>query len=59
MDKKVNSIKEEFNSIIQKLTQEEKNLLQKIIKVERDKLYMSKPRGINDDIYKAVTEVIK
>jgi hypothetical protein len=59
VDKKVNSIKEEFNSIIQKLTQEEKNLLQKIIKVERDKLYMSKPRGINDDIYKAVTEVIK
>ncbi len=59
MDKKVNSIREQFNLIIEQLTQEEKNLLQKIIKAERDKLYMKNPRGINEDIYKAVMEVIK
>lgn len=59
MENKGDSIREKFNLIIQKLTEEEKSLLKKIIKLEREKLYMSKPRGINDDIYKAVTEVIK
>ncbi len=59
MENKGNSIREKFDLIIQKLTEEEKSLLKKTIKVEREKLYMSKPRGINDDIYKAVIEVIK
>lgn len=59
MQDKGNSIREKFDLIIQKLTEEEKSLLTKIIRAEREKLYMSKPRGINDDIYKAVTEVIK
>lgn len=45
--------------ILKELTKEERQLLSKVIEAERDKLHMSKPRGINDDIWKAVKEIFK
>lgn len=34
-------------------------LMRRVIKAEKDKLHMEKPRGINDDILKIINEVIQ
>jgi hypothetical protein len=52
-------MKKQIESILRKLSAEEQEILWKVIKAERDKLHMKNPRGINEDIGKAITEIIK
>ncbi|MCT7975232.1 hypothetical protein [Laspinema olomoucense] len=52
-------MKKQTEAILRKLSAEEQEILWKVIKAERDKLYMKKPIGINEDIEKAITEIIK
>lgn len=52
-------MKQKIRDIIRELTDSEKEILWKIIKAERDRLYMSKPRGIYEEIMKAIQEEIK
>ena len=59
MKQRNNLIKKEFELIIQQLSAEEQSLLKKVVQAERNKLYMKTPRGINEDIIKAIIEVIK
>lgn len=40
------------------LSPEARRLVGRVIRLERDKLHMSLPRGINDDIEEAVEEVV-
>jgi hypothetical protein len=48
-----------IHAILVGLTESEKKLLNSVIAAERDKLYMQKPRGINDEVWKALTEIIR
>jgi hypothetical protein len=52
-------IKEKTVAILQELNLSERELMLKVIKAEREKLHMSRPRGIYEDIWKIVTETIK
>jgi hypothetical protein len=52
-------MKKQVTQILTGLSTDERELLAKIIQAERDKLHMKNPRGINDDIRKAVIEIIK
>jgi hypothetical protein len=52
-------MKQKIIDIIRNLSDSEKTILWKILKAERDLLYMSKPRGIYDEITKAIQEEIK
>lgn len=52
-------MKDKIRDIINNLSYSEKVILWKIIKAERDLLYMSKPRGIYEEITKAIQEEIK
>lgn len=52
-------MKEKVQKILKELTEEERKLLDRVIKAEREKLHMSKPRGINDEILQAVKEIIQ
>jgi hypothetical protein len=45
--------------ILESLTQDERKLLSGVIDAEPEKLYMQKPRGINDDLWKVITETIR
>ncbi|MEG5170864.1 hypothetical protein [Microcoleus sp. B3-D7] len=53
------NMKKQVTQILKGLSADEQELLAKIIKAERDKLHMKNPRGINDDMRKAVIEIIK
>ncbi len=48
-----------IRDILQSLSQDERKLLSGVIDAEREKLYMQKPRGINDDLWKVITETIR
>ncbi|MBD1892934.1 hypothetical protein [Coleofasciculus sp. FACHB-SPT9] len=52
-------ITEQVRAIIEELSSEEKQFLSRVVKAERAKLHMRNPRHINDDIWSAITEVIK
>jgi hypothetical protein len=52
-------MKKQTEAILRELSPEEREILWRVIKAERDKLYMKNPRGINEDIWKAITEIIK
>ncbi|MEG4089168.1 hypothetical protein [Microcoleus sp. Pol12B4] len=52
-------MKKQTESILRELSAEEREILWRVIKAERDKLHMKNPRGINEDIWKAITEIIK
>jgi hypothetical protein len=52
-------MKKKVTDILKGLSTDERELLAKIIQAERDKLHMKNPRGINEDIRKAVTEIVK
>lgn len=52
-------MKQKIIDIIMKLSDSERAILWKIIKAERDLLYMSKPIGINKKITDAIEEEIK
>jgi len=48
-----------IHAILMNLTELEQKLLSAVIAAERDKLYMRNPRGIHDDLWRALTEVIR
>jgi len=52
-------MKKQTEAILRELSPEEREILWRVIKAERDKLHMKNPRGINEDIWKAITEIIK
>jgi hypothetical protein len=52
-------MKKQIQEILKGLTPDERDLLWRVVKAERDKLHMKNPRGINDDIRRAVTEIVK
>ena len=52
-------MKKQIEAILRDLTPEEREILWRVIKAERDKLHMKNPRGINEDIWKAITEIVK
>ena len=43
---------------LKKLSRQEQELLVKVLKIEREKLYQERPR-VKDDLLRAVREVIK
>ncbi len=48
-----------IRGILENLTETEQKLLSAVIVAERDKLYMQRPRGINEELWRALTEIIK
>lgn len=48
-----------IREILENLSEDEQRLLSAVIAAERDKLYMQTPRGINDDLWRALTETIR
>lgn len=59
MSKSEDYMKQQTQEILKALTLEERELLGRVVQAERDKLHMKNPRGINDDLRRAVTEIIK
>lgn len=59
MDSSVRPIGERIRAILEELSREERQLLAAVISAERDKLFMKLPRGINDDVWRVVSETIK
>ena len=56
---KTSDAQAKVKAILANLSEDEQRLLSAVVAAERDKLYMQKPRGINDDLWRALTEVIK
>jgi hypothetical protein len=48
-----------IHAILMNLSEDEQKLLNAVITAEGNKLYMQKPRYINDDLWKALTETIR
>ena len=38
---------------------EVKAIIERVLQLEKDKLYMKVPRGINDDIIKVIKEIVR
>ena len=57
-EKERESIRNRMVEILKELSDEEKELLCRVLKIEAEKLYLSKPQ-IKQDILKAVREIIK
>ncbi|MFC5865018.1 hypothetical protein ACFPT7_22105 [Acidicapsa dinghuensis] len=53
------TLKDRAQEVLRELSKEEQLLLAGVVKAERDKLHLKLPRGINDDLWKVLTEVIK
>jgi hypothetical protein len=47
-----------IRAILMNLSEDEQKLLSAVLAAERNALYMQKPPDINDDLWKAVTEII-
>ena len=45
-----------IRGILENLSETEQKLLSAVVTAERDKLYMQRPRGINDDLLPALHE---
>lgn len=52
-------LKKQTTAILMSLSAEERELLDRVIVAEREKLHMKVPRNIKEDILKAVLETIK
>lgn len=48
-----------IHAILMNLSEDEQKLLNAVVTAEGNKLYMQKPRYINDDLWKALTEIIR
>jgi len=48
-----------IHAILTNLSEDEQKLLTAVITAEGNKLYMKNPRYINDDLWKALTEIIR
>lgn len=55
----MSEVNEEVRRLLQTLSLEERQLLNKILQIEYEKLYMAKPRGALEDCLKATREIIK
>jgi hypothetical protein len=55
MNRDVNSIQEP----ILKASPETKKIIERVLKLEREKLYQKNPRNINDDILHIIKEVVQ
>lgn len=51
-------MRKEVENILKALTREEREILNRVIAAERNKLHMKNPKGINEDIWKAIMEII-
>ena len=52
------TVKERVAEILQTLTPQEQQLLSKVLKLEQEELYLSKPQ-LRDDLMRAVKDTIK
>ncbi|MGB3535843.1 MAG: hypothetical protein WBA13_20290 [Microcoleaceae cyanobacterium] len=50
---------DEIEDPINSASAEVKEIIERVLQAERDKLYMKNPRNINDDILKIIKEVIQ
>ena len=50
---------EEIQDPITSATPEVKEIIERVLQAERDKLYMKNPRNINDDILKIIKDVVQ
>jgi len=48
-----------IRATLESLTEEEQRLLFAVIATERAKFHMQKPGGINDDLWRSLTEIIR
>ena len=58
-DKVQEPIAHQVRRLLEELLPEERQLLNAVIAAEREKLYMERPRGIHEEIWRAITETIK
>jgi hypothetical protein len=58
-EKKATDGQVKVRAILENLSQDEQRLLSAVLNAEREKLYMQKPRGINDDLWRVLTENIR
>ncbi len=60
-EKKKHEVREELRKVFEELTEEERQLLSRVVLVERGFLHQKEPRKglVSDDLMKAVREVIK
>jgi hypothetical protein len=55
----IQDAQQRVREILENLSEDEQKLLSAVIAAERDKLYMQKPRGINEDLWRALTEIVR
>ena len=48
-----------LRAILEELTDEEQRLFSAVLKVEQQKLHMERPRHIQDDLWKVISETIR
>lgn len=58
-NKDIHDIQSHVERLWESLSPEAKRLVGKVIEIEKSKLHMSLPRGVNDDLIKAIKEVVR
>jgi len=58
-EKTSNDGQSKIHGILMNLSEDEQKLFSAVLMAERDKLYMQRPRYINEDLWKALTEIIR
>ena len=53
------SVEEDLDAAWNRMSKESQVLLDKVLKVESDKLYLGKPRGVIDELLEAVDVVVR
>lgn len=54
-----NDSQKKIRAILENLSRDEQKLLSAVIAVEQDNLVTQKPSGVNDDLWRALTETIR
>jgi K+/H+ antiporter YhaU regulatory subunit KhtT len=49
---------EKLSELWEELSPKAKQLVMKVLKIEKEKLHMGKPLGVNDEILSAIDEVV-
>ena len=52
------AVREQIVEVLKELNEQERELLSRVLRIERDKLYQERPR-VKEEILRAVREVIK
>lgn len=58
-DKAATEQQNKIRLLLENLTKEEQQFLSGVVVAEREKLHMQKPRGINEELWRVLTETIK